>query len=69
MLNADGVTAQLGVWWRALGQNKTRVPYKARGGESSVVVLFGPCKGLRMPAVGNRSHTQRRPASANLYNN
>jgi hypothetical protein len=24
------------------------------------------CKGLRMPAEGNRSHTQRRPASANL---
>src|SRR5262245_2571711 len=24
------------------------------------------CKGLRMPAVGDRSHTRRRPASANL---
>jgi hypothetical protein len=38
----------------------------AHVGSKVLVGDFSYCEGLRMPAVGDRSHTQRRPASANL---
>jgi hypothetical protein len=45
------------------------VPFSSgrpNGKDEDIVTGVRSCEGLRMPAVGDRSHTQGRPASANL---
>jgi hypothetical protein len=42
------------------------IPASLLARADKVIEYNNYCEGLRMPAVGDRSHTQRRPASANL---